>query len=111
MLQAIYTRGRARGIGVWACTQRPRWVPLYTISESEHVFCFRLHLAEDRQRLAAYAGEQLLTVPQDQHGFWYYNPDLEDPIYVSDGALLTAGADPAKMNGSLNARSESEEKE
>jgi DNA helicase HerA-like ATPase len=78
-LNALYTRGRERGIGVWAATQRPAWIPLFMISEADWVFAFRLSLVEDRQRLAAIAGEKLLEPPRSEHGFWMYHVSMDDP--------------------------------
>lgn len=71
ILSAAYTRGREYGVGVWSATQRPVWVPLFAISEADHYFCFRLTLAEDRKRMAAFMGPQVEEVISAEHGFFY----------------------------------------
>lgn len=68
---ACYTRGRELGLGMWASTQRPVWIPLVALSESEHFFVFRLQLMEDKQRLAAFMGTQVLQQISEEHGFYY----------------------------------------
>jgi hypothetical protein len=56
-LQALYTRGRELGIGTWGSMQRPSWVPLYTLSESEWIYLFRLQLQADRKRMMEMIGD------------------------------------------------------
>lgn len=82
-LRALYTQGRELGIGVWGCMQRPTWVPLFTLSESEWVFQFRLRWAADRQRMAEEVGlgEQVLQNIPDRYGFWMYHIDWDAPKY------------------------------
>ncbi len=82
-LWALYTRGRELGVGVWASTQRPVWIPLFALSEAEHFFVFRLQLQEDRQRMAAFMGEEVNRTIIDKHGFFYAASDADHPIYVS----------------------------
>jgi hypothetical protein len=47
----LATQGRASGVGLWVSTQRPHGVPLYTLSECNHQFIFRLRLKRDRERI------------------------------------------------------------
>lgn len=75
----IWTRGRARNIGAWAGTQRPSQIPLEFISESEHLFIFKLTLENDRKRVSMITGNKVLPIPKDKFGFYYYN--------VNDGKL------------------------
>jgi hypothetical protein len=82
-LNALYTRGRERGIGVWACTQRPMWIPLFLISEANWLVVFRLNLDDDRKRMASMAGEAVLAKIPDPHGFWLYHVGDEAPSYFS----------------------------
>jgi hypothetical protein len=73
-LMACIQLGRERGVGVWTATQRPVNVPIITISESEHMFVFRLRHPDDRQRMADYSDPRV-AVPfpaKYAHGFWYY---------------------------------------
>lgn len=81
-LKALYTRGRELGIGVWSATQRPHDVPLYTMSESDHFFCFYLVLKRDRQRMSEFMGEEVLADIRDEHGFYYSRKQDRNPKYV-----------------------------
>lgn len=81
ILSAAYTRGREYGVGVWAATQRPTWIPLFALSESDHYFVFRLTLAEDRKRLAAFMGTDVETPITDPHGFFYARAVDDAPAY------------------------------
>jgi hypothetical protein len=53
---ANLTRGRERGISVFCATQRPARIPQIVLSESEHVYIYRLKLPRDRQRVAEMCG-------------------------------------------------------
>jgi hypothetical protein len=50
-MAAILTRGRELGTVLYASTQRPYRCPRIIFSEAEHAYCFRLSLAQDRQRI------------------------------------------------------------
>jgi hypothetical protein len=91
-LQAGYTRGRELGIGVWASTQRPTWVPLFTMSEAEHYFMFRLTLAKDRSTMAAFMTEEVETPISDIHGFFYMAAAEDAPQYVMQLDIKRKGA-------------------
>lgn len=80
-LTALYTRGRELGVGVMCCSQRPRHIPLFCMSESENFFIFRLLLKEDTDRLGSFVGELSPVPNSDKHGFWFYNIDMDRPIY------------------------------
>lgn len=75
---ACFMRGRELGIEVWSATQRPMRIPQVVLSESEHVYAFRLRLPQDRQRV-----EQLTGIDADQiaalrkHEFLYAPQDGE----------------------------------
>src|SRR5215510_14793578 len=49
-LQACLARGRERGISTIICAQRPKRIPLLLLSESEHIYVFRVGMPEDRHR-------------------------------------------------------------
>lgn len=88
LLHAAVTRGRhPYKLGVWAATQRPVLIPLFFMSESEHTFIFRLKLKSDRERTAEWAGDEALERIPDEHGFYYVNQNMEQPIYVSEFKL------------------------
>jgi hypothetical protein len=75
-LQACLSRGRERGISTIISTQRPARIPVITMSESEHIFVFRLNAKNDRER----AGELIDVDPRSFHPenlkdyqFYYFN--------------------------------------
>lgn len=73
-LLACITRGRERGISTVIATQRPKRIPLITMSEAEHYYIFRVQMNEDRQRVYELTG---LTVEDqidlNQFEFYYFN--------------------------------------
>ena len=83
-LWSIYTRGRELGLGVWAATQRPVWVPLFALSEAEHYFMFRLQLEEDRRRMAAFMSPVVEEPIRDPHGFYYSLSGWDNPRYFRE---------------------------
>lgn len=89
-LVALVTRGREKEIGVWTATQRPAWIPMILLSESEWLFAFQLLLAGDRNRLAEIGGPELSVPVVDEHGFYIFNAQWPRPIYVP--RLLRRGA-------------------
>jgi DNA helicase HerA-like ATPase len=86
-LSALYTRGRERGIGVWAATQRPAWIPLFLISEADWLIIFRLNLEADRRRLASIAGDEVMGRVPNPHGFFLYNVEEGTPHYFRTTVL------------------------
>lgn len=69
-MEACYTAGRQRGVGMMTATQRPSKVDLRVLSEAEHYVCFRLKLRQDRERMAELMGDEVLTSPKG-FSFWY----------------------------------------
>lgn len=65
--------GRERGVGVWHATQRPARVPIVLLSESEHVFAFRLRHPDDLARVAAFSDPAIMEQRATGHAFWYWN--------------------------------------
>jgi len=82
ILSRLYTQGREKDVGVWGSTQRPSWVPMFTLSESDWFFAFRTQLSEDRKRLAELMGEEVMEQVPDKHGFWEYSTDWDHAYYV-----------------------------
>lgn len=74
-LSAVWTRGRERGIGAVAATQRPAWVPLFILSEANVYVMFRLMLDKDKRRMAEFMGPEVLHGIPDPHGFYLYLTD------------------------------------
>jgi hypothetical protein len=52
----VLMRGRELGIELWSATQRPKDIPQVVLSESEHVYAFRLRLPQDRERVEQLTG-------------------------------------------------------
>lgn len=82
-LRALYSQGRELDLSVWSATQRPSRVPLFTISESEWVFNFRLQLLNDRVRMSETMGNAARNgIPNsDKHGFYIYYQQWDKPLY------------------------------
>jgi energy-coupling factor transporter ATP-binding protein EcfA2 len=83
-LTMIWTRGRSLGVGTWGATQRPTWVPLFSMSEAQHYFSFRLMLNEDRARMASMMGPEVEGTIKDQYGFWYRDIREPGPKYFKE---------------------------
>lgn len=82
IVTAIWTRGRELGVGGWAATQRPSWVPIVLYSEANWNFCFRLRRPEDRKTMAGFMGEEVEQPIIDKYGFWMTRDDWPAPRYV-----------------------------
>lgn len=80
---ALYTQGRERKQGIWAAMQRPAWVPVECLSESEWFYIFRLIIPEDRKRLQQVVGNVALREMKG-HQFTVYNDSTESAT-VHDG--------------------------
>lgn len=80
-LWALYTRGRSRGLGVWASTQRPRFIPRFMLSEAEWFFVFALNLTDDREYLARIVHPAVIRPVRDVHGFYYFHINWPKPRY------------------------------
>lgn len=71
-MEACYTAGRQRDVGMITCTQRPTRVDMRVMSEAEHYACFRLKFAGDRERMAELMeNDKVLKFPARDHNFWY----------------------------------------
>lgn len=80
-LNAIYTRGRELRIGAHTCSQRPAFIPLEVMSEAQWFFLFRVLLDEDRRRMSAVMGPEVLEEIPDEFGFWYYHVSWRQAYY------------------------------
>lgn len=90
---ACLTRGRELNIAVYTATQRPARVPQIVFSESEHVYCFKLKLPRDRERveeMAAIEADAIAALPK--HHFFYAPQD--GPIVGPLKIRLASGAAP-----------------
>ena len=84
IINRIWTRGRGNGIGAWAATQRPTWLPIFLLSEAEHYLVFRLQVEDDRKKIAKIVGESAMKMPKNEHGFTYYCPSKDVEIYLKE---------------------------
>ena len=62
----VLTQGRSKGIGHYACTQRPVWAAVEVRSEAQHVIAFPTANPDDLRRLAA-----SMSVDSDQLRQWF----------------------------------------
>jgi len=95
-LTAVWTRGRELGIGAYAASQRPAWVPIVMMSEAEHFFVFRLTVGDDRRRIAEFLGPQAMEVIKDKHGFLYARAEWDNPVYLASLPTEAKTGTPAK---------------
>jgi ABC-type oligopeptide transport system ATPase subunit len=75
---ACLTRGREKDIAVYTATQRPARVPQIMFSEAEHVYCFRLKMPQDRQRVEEMTGIDRRLVGDLPKQQFYYAPQDGD---------------------------------
>jgi hypothetical protein len=96
-LSHMYTTGRERGVGVWASSQRPTFIPMVLMSEVEHVFAFRMLREDDRVTLAKNTHPDLAREIPFEHewGFNYWTIGRRMPVYYpkfQTGESETPGA-------------------
>lgn len=71
-LLRIYTQGRSKNVGLWACSQRPKGIPSIILANSDYYFIFNMNNINDRKAVYEQTGmRELLTLPKG-HNFWYY---------------------------------------
>ena len=75
--RACLTQGRELGISCYAASQRPVSISQLILSETSHVFSFRLRMEQDREKLSATLGydvDFLRTVPKR---YFYYLSEID----------------------------------
>lgn len=74
-LGKLIRTGRERGIGVWTGTQRPKEIPSYVFTESEHILSFRLQFKDDRDKVSQFSGDAMspLLASVRGHDLAYYD--------------------------------------
>jgi len=79
----ILTNGRSKGVGLTGTTQRPLRVPREQISESEHLFVFRLKDPDDADRVDSVTAGTLPVEPValDRYHYLYNHDDLDAPAH------------------------------
>lgn len=80
-LRSVYSTGGGRGVGIWACTQQPYFLPSFVLSQSDRLFVFRLKRDDDRKRMSGYIGAGALRSQHFERGrFLYHDDDLVEAI-------------------------------
>jgi hypothetical protein len=79
-LIACLTRGRSRGITVIMSTQRPAWLSMFAMTETQRFYVFALTWRKDRMKMGeAIPDFEDLPLPK-KHGFWFYRQGSERPV-------------------------------
>jgi hypothetical protein len=63
--------GRSKGVGIWACTQRPQGIPSIVMANCKYFFIFRLNRYEDRKTVVNNTGFPEMMQTPTGHEFWY----------------------------------------
>lgn len=71
-LGRIMQQGRSKGIGVWACTQRPSGIPAIVPASCTYFFVFDMALPQDRKKLVETTGMLEMYDMPTGYNFWYY---------------------------------------
>lgn len=71
-LGRIMQQGRSKGIGVWACTQRPSGIPAIVPASCTYFFVFNMTLPQDRKKLVETTGMVEMYDLPSGYNFWYY---------------------------------------
>lgn len=79
-LGRLYQQGRSKGIGIWACSQRPSGIPSIAPANSSYYFIFNLYLKADRKRMVDSTGMDAMDELPKGHNFWFYKMGSEEPI-------------------------------
>jgi hypothetical protein len=96
-LQACITRGRERGISTLIATQRPKRIPLITMSEAEHYYIFRTQMPEDKVRIFELTGISIEEqIDLKRFEFYYFN--VYNGLYPSKLKLSIPAIRPTQRN-------------
>ena len=75
----VILSGRPRGISVISISSRPASCPNHVLSNSKHVFAFKLNLESDLKFLESFLGRDVwILMPQDKRKRLRDEPQLED---------------------------------
>ena len=77
---AKITRGRSKGVNMWALSQRPATIPNIILANSTHFFVFMLNQFEDRQKMAKATGQSCMMNKIEKYYFWYYNISMDNAV-------------------------------
>lgn len=81
-LIGIITRGRAFGTTMLMATQRPAFIPLFALTESQRIYSFNLAHLDDKKRLGNMIPDFAKYPRLPKFAFWYYRvgEDRAEPI-------------------------------
>ena len=79
-LKRLYTQGRSKNIGIWACTQRPSGIPVIVPANSSYFFVFALSWDRDRKTLVQNTGQEKMLENPSGYNFWYYKMGDTDTV-------------------------------
>lgn len=88
-LKIIAVQGREKYVTLWSLFQRPRGVPIFLVSEAEHLFVFYLNREEDRDYIDGLAEEKLdwkKIAPTRKEDGTMQNSHMFFHVRVGDGA-------------------------
>ena len=88
-LARLVQMGRQPRVSVWGSTLRPAGIPRMFLSESDHLFVFRLRDLDDRKRMSEVIGPWGEQTPgPGEHDFWYMPPGVAElePVLVHQGS-------------------------
>ena len=75
----VILSGRPRGISVISISSRPASCPNHVLSNSKHVFAFKLNLESDLKFLESFLGRDVwILMPQDKRKRLQDEPQLEE---------------------------------
>lgn len=89
-LHALLTRGRGRGISLIMGTQRPAWISLFCLSESQAFYILGLGFEDDRKRVQKVVRGYADLPEPGRFEFYYYRkrdpaPVLFKPVTLDKG--------------------------
>lgn len=79
-LGRLYQQGRSKGVGIWACSQRPSGIPNIAPANSSYYFIFNLYLKADRKRMVDSTGMDQINELPGGHNFWFYKMGDPKPV-------------------------------
>jgi hypothetical protein len=77
---ACLTQGRELGIETWTATQRPMHIPQVVMSEAEHLYAFRMRMAQDRRKVEAMCGLESRYMEGLPKYYFYYASQDDEPV-------------------------------
>jgi energy-coupling factor transporter ATP-binding protein EcfA2 len=80
-LRAVLTRGRSKKVTFLGLAQRPAFLPMFCISETNKQYVFSLPLKNDRDRMAEIIGNDSLLKVLPKYEFWYSETDEPNIVH------------------------------